>query len=99
MCLAIPAKLLGFQDETRQLGMVEVSGVRRQVNLMLLTQEALKPGDWVLIHVGFAMSKISEEMAQEQLRTLRLLGEADAALEELEGYQFAEEEQRPDAPS
>jgi len=73
--------------------------VRRQVNLDLLSQEEVSLGDWVLIHVGFAMSKISEAQALEQLDLLTRLGEADAALEELEGYQFAEEEQRPDAPS
>jgi hydrogenase expression/formation protein HypC len=88
-----------FNDEFRHFATVEVSGVRRQVNLDLLSQEEVSLGDWVLIHVGFAMSKISEAQALEQLDLLTRLGEADAALEELEGYQFAEEEQRPDAPS
>lgn len=99
MCLAIPGKVVQFNDEFRHFATVEVSGVRRQVNLDLLSQEEVSLGDWVLIHVGFAMSKISEAQALEQLDLLTRLGEADAALEELEGYQFAEEEQRPDAPS
>jgi hydrogenase expression/formation protein HypC len=99
VCLAIPGKVVQFNDEFRHFATVEVSGVRRQVNLDLLSQEEVSLGDWVLIHVGFAMSKISEAQALEQLDLLTRLGEADAALEELEGYQFAEEEQRPDAPS
>ncbi|MGK0619605.1 HypC/HybG/HupF family hydrogenase formation chaperone [Meiothermus cerbereus] len=99
MCLAIPGKVVQFNDEFHHFATVEVSGVRRQVNLDLLSQEEVSLGDWVLIHVGFAMSKISETQAMEQLDLLTRLGEADAALEELEGYQFAEEEQRPDAPS
>jgi hydrogenase expression/formation protein HypC len=61
----------------------------------LLSQEPLEPGDWVLIHVGFAMSKISEQEAQDQLRLMTMLGEAEAALEELEGYQFADETPEP----
>lgn len=92
MCLAIPGKVVGFQDEFRHFATVEVSGVRRQVNMDLLAQETVETGDWVLIHVGFAMSKISEEEAQDQLKFMTMLGEAEAALEELEGYQFGEEE-------
>lgn len=52
MCLAIPGKIVQFQGELRQFATVEVSGVRRQVNLDLLAQERLEPGDWVLIHVA-----------------------------------------------
>lgn len=95
MCLAIPGKIVQFQDEFRHFATVEVSGVRRQVNMDLLAEEPLKPGDWVLIHVGFAMSKIGEQEAQEQLEFMTMLGEAEAALEELEGYQFADETPEP----
>jgi hydrogenase expression/formation protein HypC len=91
VCLAIPGKIVQFQDEFRHFATVEVSGVRRQVNMDLLSQEQLVLGDWVLIHVGFAMSKISEQEAHDQLRFMTMLGEAEAALEELEGYQFADE--------
>ncbi len=91
MCLAIPGQIVAFENPTQQIATVNVSGVRRQVNVDLLREEALKPGDWVLIHVGFAMSKISEAQAREQLELLSMLGEAEAALEEMEGYQFAEE--------
>lgn len=95
MCLAIPGKIVQFQDEFCHFATVEVSGVRRQVNMDLLSQESLEPGDWVLIHVGFAMSKISEQEAQDQLKFMTMLGEAEAALEELEGYQFADETSEP----
>ncbi len=86
MCLAIPAKIVESNPENPASGLVEVLGVRRKVDLSLLAQENPSPGDWVLIHVGFAMSKISEQDAAEQLRILRLLGEAEAALEEVRGY-------------
>jgi len=66
--------------------MVDVVGVRRKVDLGLLQDNLPVKGDWVLIHVGFAMSKISEEDAIDQMRTLRMLGEAEAAMQEVEGY-------------
>lgn len=71
-----------------QFALVEVSGVRRTVNIGLLADESLEPGHWVLIHVGFAMSRISEREAEQQMRTLQALGEARAAAEEIQGYQF-----------
>jgi hydrogenase expression/formation protein HypC len=95
MCLAIPGKLVDLPPERPQFAVVEVAGVRRQVNIDLLSDEPLRSGDWVLIHVGFAMSKISEEGAAEQTRLLAMLGEDEAAMEEIEGYQFAP---RPAAP-
>lgn len=95
MCLAIPGKLVDLPAERPQFAIVEVAGVRRQVNIDLLSDEPLQSGDWVLIHVGFAMSKISETGAAEQMRLLAMLGEDEAAMEELEGYEFAP---RPDSP-
>jgi len=65
---------------------VDVLGVRRTVDLGLLQEDPPTRGDWVLIHVGFAMSKISEADAEDQLRMLTELGEQDAALEEVQGY-------------
>ena len=59
--------------------------MRRRVNIGLLEGRTSSVGDWVLIHVGFAMSKISEEQAREQMRMLALLGEDEAALEEFNG--------------
>ena len=84
MCLAIPGQILELCDDQRQLALVEISGVRRKVNVQLLEEEPLGPGDWVLIHVGFAMSKISAEEALEQIRLLVMLGESEEAIRELE---------------
>lgn len=68
------------------LAIVDVMGVRRKVDLGLLESDNPIIGDWVLIHVGFAMSKISEVDAADQMRTLAMLGEKDAAMQEVRGY-------------
>lgn len=94
MCLAIPGRIRSF-DDARTFATVEVTGVRRRVNVELLDRETLAEGDWVLIHVGFAMSRISAEQAEEQLRLLRMLGEDAAAMEELRGYDFGDEAESP----
>lgn len=86
MCLAIPGKILEFSSDSRTSALVEVLGVRRKVDLSLLVEENPRAGDWVLIHVGFAMSKISEDDAREQIKLLRMLGEDQAAMEEAQGY-------------
>ena len=88
MCLAIPGKIVEFVEGQPHLATIEVSGVRRKVNIDLLREDGLALADWVLIHVGFAMSKISPEHAQEQIDLLTMLGEAGEAVRELEGYQF-----------
>ena len=90
MCLAIPGQITGFEDENRHYATVEVSGVRRKVNVELLREDGLEEGDWVLIHVGFAMSKISAAEAAEQIDLLTMLGEAEEAQREIEGYTFEE---------
>ena len=87
MCLAIPGQIISMEPES-PLAVVEVSKVRRKVNIDLLKGEGLAIGDWVLIHVGFAMTKISDEEAVEQLRLLAMLGEDEQAMRELEGYRF-----------
>ena len=86
MCLAIPGKILERVPDHPNLAVVEVVGVRRKVDLSLLQDDMPASGDWVLIHVGFAMSRISEEDAAEQMRLLALLGESSAAAEEARGY-------------
>jgi hydrogenase expression/formation protein HypC len=68
------------------VAIVEVSKVRRAINVGLLEDQDLVAGDWVLIHVGFAMSRISEAAAQEQLRLLAMLGEDEQAMREIESY-------------
>lgn len=86
MCLAIPGKIIEITSDATHAALVDVVGVRRKVDLGLLEDQDPKPGDWVLIHVGFAMSKISEEEAQDTMRTLEMLGEAEAAMQEVRGY-------------
>lgn len=86
MCLAIPGKIVELLDEDRSLAVVDIMGVRRKVDLGLLQEDPPLAGDWVLIHVGFAMSKIGEADALEQLRMLTDLGESEAAMEEVQGY-------------
>lgn len=86
MCLAIPGKIIELVQSQSNVGVVEVAGVRRKVQLGLLTEDMPAVGDWVLIHVGFAMSKISEADAAEQMRLLSMLGEHEQAMEEVRGY-------------
>lgn len=74
MCLGIPGQVVAMMDETLQIAKVDVSGVRRAVSVALLAPENVQAGDWVLIHVGFAMSKIDECEAQETLRLLQEMG-------------------------
>ena len=87
MCLAIPGQIVSIGPEPH-LAVVEVSKVRRKINVDLLKDEGLAIGDWVLIHVGFAMTRISDREAVEQLRLLAMLGEDEQAMRELEGYRF-----------
>jgi|SRR6476646_7842369 len=95
MCLAIPGKIIELVPDTEsRLATVEVVGVRRKVDLGLLQDDLPKPGDWVLIHVGFAMSKISEQDAADQIQTLMVLGEAEQAMQEVRGYGLDEGEDK-----
>lgn len=73
MCLAIPGQITQIMDAENHIAKVEVSGVRRSVNISLVADTA-KVGDWVLIHVGFALSRIDEQAAQQTLRFLETLG-------------------------
>ena len=86
MCLAIPGQVVELFPDQPNIAMIDVVGVRRKVDLGLLLDSLPLEGDCVLIHVGFAMSKISEEDALDQMRTLRALGEAEAAMQEVQGY-------------
>ncbi|MGB2710333.1 MAG: HypC/HybG/HupF family hydrogenase formation chaperone [Conexibacter sp.] len=86
MCLAIPARVLDVVDEENRLANVEIAGVRRRVNVGLLDGQdgGVVPGDWVLVHVGFAMSRIDEDEAQATRRVLEQMGaEYEQELEEL----------------
>jgi hydrogenase expression/formation protein HypC len=87
MCLAIPGKIVEVSSTDNQdFALVDVVGVRRKIDLGLIRDDNPVPGDWVLIHVGFAMSKISEADANDQINTLRMLGEIDGAMQEVRGY-------------
>jgi hydrogenase expression/formation protein HypC len=86
MCLAIPGQILEVVDEANRLAKVDVAGVRRTVNVGLLDEggESAAPGDWVLIHVGFALSKVDEDEAVATLRLLEGMGaDYEQELEEL----------------
>lgn len=86
MCLAIPGKIVEVAPDEEDRALVDVLGVRRYIDTALLKDDPPIQGDWVLIHVGFALSKVSEVDAADQIRTLTMLGEADAAFEEVENY-------------
>ncbi len=86
MCLAIPGQVIEVVDEVNQIAKVDVVGVRRNINVSLLSTggEQTQPGDWVLIHVGFALSRIDEEEAHATLALLQRMGaEYEQELEEL----------------
>jgi len=85
MCLGIPGRIVKIDDATKRLATVDVSGVKRQVNIACIVDDAHPAetciGDWVLVHVGFAMSRIDEHEAAETLKILTELGEAQAEIE------------------
>ena len=82
MCLAIPGQVIEFVDEPNRLACVDVAGVRRTVNVGLL--DGVGAGDWVLIHVGFALSQVDEQEARATHRLLEAMGaEYETELEEL----------------
>ena len=85
MCLAIPGRVVEVVDEQNRLAKVDVAGVRRTVNIGLFDgDEAIQPGDWVLIHVGFAISRIDEDEARATRELLEAMGaEYEQELEEL----------------
>jgi hydrogenase expression/formation protein HypC len=87
VCLAIPGQVVEIVDEANRLAMVDVAGVRRRVNIGLLDADGAAgavPGDWVLIHVGFAISKVDESEAEATLKLLEGMGaDYEQELEEL----------------
>ena len=86
MCLAIPGQIVDVVDEANRLAEVDVAGVRRTINIGLLDDDGhgVGTGEWVLIHVGFAMSRVDEEEAIATRRQLERMGaDYEAELEEL----------------
>ena len=86
MCLAIPGKIVEIVDHENRIAKVEVGGVKRNINIGMLPEDDTHVGDYVLIHVGFAMSKVDEHEAQETLCLLKELGEYQ---NEFEQFQIA----------
>jgi hydrogenase expression/formation protein HypC len=76
VCLGIPGQVVELMAGHPDLAKVDVSGVRRAVNIGLLADEGVRPGDWVLIHVGFALSRIDEEEAKAAMEFLVGIGQA-----------------------
>ena len=97
MCLGIPGSIVRIDDAENMIATVDVCGVRRQINISCIVDDdhsaASCLGDWVLVHVGFAMSRIDAEEAAETLRILRELGEAQA---EIDAMQATEEAVAPE---
>ncbi len=86
MCLAIPGQVVEVLDAENRIAQVDVAGVRRSVNIGLLDEDgdSAVPGDWVLIHVGFAISKVDEEEATATRKLLEGMGaDYEQELEEL----------------
>ena len=86
MCLAIPGQVIELVDEANQIARVDIVGVRRNINVSLLADDGIgaQPGDWVLIHVGFALSKVDQEEARATLALLERMGaDYEQELEEL----------------
>jgi len=74
MCVGIPAQVVEILAAERKMAVVEVEGVRREVSIVIVADQGLEIGDWVLLHVGFAMSIIDEDEANAQLEFMRMLG-------------------------
>jgi hydrogenase expression/formation protein HypC len=87
MCLGIPGQIVEIVDASKKLAKVDVSGVKRQVNIACIVNEEHPVdscvGDWVLVHVGFAMSRIDAEEARKTLELLMELGEAQKEIESM----------------
>jgi hydrogenase expression/formation protein HypC len=88
MCLGIPGCIVSIDNADDLIATVDVSGVRRQINISCVVDDAHPVescvGDWVLVHVGFAMSRINEAEAAETLRLLKELGDLQAELENMQ---------------
>jgi hydrogenase expression/formation protein HypC len=76
VCLGIPGQIVSRDADQPDLAVVEVSGVRRTINIGLIADEPVSPGDWILIHVGFALSKIDEDEARAAMEFLEGIGQA-----------------------
>jgi hydrogenase expression/formation protein HypC len=78
MCLGVPGEVVEVLDDRPDIATVDVSGVRRAINIGLLEGQGVAPGDWVLVHLGFALSKIDQDEATAMLELLAGIGQSDA---------------------
>ena len=89
MCLGVPGQIVEITDAESLLAIVDIAGVRRKINLACIVDDEHPieacVGDWVLIHVGFALARIDEAEAAETLRLLTRMGEMQAELESMRG--------------
>ncbi|HEV2637774.1 MAG TPA: HypC/HybG/HupF family hydrogenase formation chaperone [Actinocrinis sp.] len=76
MCLGIPGQIVEIVDAANCLAKVDVGGVQRTISIRLLEREQVRPQDWVLVHVGFAMARIDEDEAMLTLAAVQKMGEA-----------------------
>jgi hydrogenase expression/formation protein HypC len=76
VCLGIPGRIVGFPDDARHTATVDVAGQRRTINIGMIAHEGVEIGEWVLIHVGFAISKIDEAEARSTYSLLEEIGDA-----------------------
>jgi hydrogenase expression/formation protein HypC len=76
MCLGIPGQVVEITDAVARLAKVDVNGVQRTISIRLLDGQALAPGDWVLVHVGFAMARIDQREADLTLAAVRQMGQS-----------------------
>jgi len=85
MCLGIPGRIVEIPDREAGLAIVDISGVRRSVSVALVDEPAapIEEGDWVLVHVGFALAQIDEEQARETLELLQQGAELQRELDEI----------------
>jgi hydrogenase expression/formation protein HypC len=101
MCLGIPGLIVKIDDPEKMLATVDIGGVRRQINMACIVDDEHPiescVGDWVLIHVGFAMSRIDEAQAMETLKILTELGEAQAEVEAIRASSAALTDAQPEA--
>ncbi|MDR3069432.1 MAG: HypC/HybG/HupF family hydrogenase formation chaperone [Propionibacteriaceae bacterium] len=88
MCLGIPGEVIEIIDHEACLAKVEVSGVQRDISIRLLADEGVSVGDWVLVHVGFALSKIDQDEANATLDQIKKLGKPYE--EEMEAFMETE---------
>ncbi|MDX1659977.1 MAG: HypC/HybG/HupF family hydrogenase formation chaperone [Nitriliruptorales bacterium] len=73
MCLGVPRRVVGWSDDHEEIALVDVNGVPNDVNVAMLKDDGVQVGDWVMVHLGFAMEIMEEDEARETLADLELL--------------------------